>query len=103
MSGTVEICMKCFERLILRVVLAFAAVVTLMENQCIWSPGGSVKYSQCLFIFGKGELSSMTLARYPDEAHCIPEDETVRPQACEFNSGHLVTSISSCTIQRFLS
>lgn len=30
MSGTVEICTTCYGRLILQVVLAYAAVVTLM-------------------------------------------------------------------------
>lgn len=34
MSGTVEICMTCYGHLILQVVLAYAAVLTLMQNLC---------------------------------------------------------------------
>ena len=50
MSGTVEPCMTCYGCLILQVVVAYAAVVTLISSLYSRSPPGTEKYSDYVFI-----------------------------------------------------
>lgn len=59
MSGTVELCMTCHGRLILQVVVAYAAVVTLIYGLYSCSRCGTNNYSNYVFSVVGGTLSSM--------------------------------------------